>query len=260
MVSILDGGIHVTHRKGFEMKRPKGVKEYLLLLIKTEAVFYLNGEKQKVTPTTILLIDRNTPYHYENPKGTYTDSWILFEQRNMAKLRLLLNQFFICQNTNQVEIYLQQLLWEKEYAPCQHKKENTENLFEVLINNLLDLYERREDPIQKNPYYHAFRKLRLDSQSDPSLALTAKEAADSLDISLSHFHHLYKQFFQETYVTEVVRFKIQQAQTLLLTTNLTVDEIIKECGYSNNVHFYRQFKKITHLTPTEFRMKNGAID
>lgn len=254
-VHIIDGGVHVTHDQSFHMRRPKGVAEYLLLLIKTPAIFMLDQTKKHVEPQTILLIDRYTPYEYYNPEGAYIDDWLHFEATGSSRFKSLLNQLIPCQNSRQVEIYLQQILWEKEYAPDHFKAENVQALFDILINNLLDLYEQGDDSYQNNPYYYTFRQLRLNIQFDPSLALSAKEVAETIGISVSHFHHLYKEFFQIPYASEVIRFRIEQAKRLLTTTALTVAEISQVCGYTSEIHFYRQFKKVVHVTPKEFRQK-----
>lgn len=255
-ITVIDGGVHVTHDQSFHMRRPKGVSEYLLLLIKTTAVFILDGEKRRVEPQTLLLIDRQTSYEYYNPEGSYIDDWLHFETTDRDRLEPLFNRFISCQNSRQVESYLQQILWEKEYALDRFKAENVQALFAVLLNNLLDLCEQGNDSYQNNPYYYAFRQLRLKVQSDPSLAFSANQAADILGISVSHFHHLYKQFFQVPYATEVIQFRIEQAKRLLTTTALTVEEISQVCGYQTEGHFYRQFKEVVHVTPREFRVGN----
>jgi len=40
---------------------------------------------------------------------------------------------------------------------------------------------------------------------------------------------------------------------MLAETNNTIREIAFACGYGNEYHFIRQFKKITGKTPTEYR-------
>lgn len=39
-----------------------------------------------------------------------------------------------------------------------------------------------------------------------------------------------------------------------------VGEISNLCGYENEVHFMRQFKKLTTLTPSEYRRLNNIRD
>jgi len=54
--------------------------------------------------------------------------------------------------------------------------------------------------------------------------------------------------------------KIQYAAKILLTSNLTVQEVVYECGFGNRAHFYKEFGRRFGMTPKEFRMKNRLKD
>ena len=47
--------------------------------------------------------------------------------------------------------------------------------------------------------------------------------------------------------------RIEYARELIQNTNLTMGEIAEQCGYTSEVHFYRQFRKETGFTPASFR-------
>jgi AraC family transcriptional regulator of arabinose operon len=51
----------------------------------------------------------------------------------------------------------------------------------------------------------------------------------------------------------VIACKIPYAKTSLAATGGTVREIATLCGYENEEHFMRQFKREVGLTPTEYR-------
>ena len=80
--------------------------------------------------------------------------------------------------------------------------------------------------------------------------------SESLYISISHFQHLYKEFFDVSCQTDIINARIRLAEFYLSTTDLSVKEIADLCGYENELHFMRQFKKITKNTPTECRKKH----
>ena len=54
--------------------------------------------------------------------------------------------------------------------------------------------------------------------------------------------------------------KMQLAAKILLTSNLTVQEVIYECGFANRAHFYKEFGRRFGMTPKEFRQKNRLKD
>ena len=47
--------------------------------------------------------------------------------------------------------------------------------------------------------------------------------------------------------------RILEAQKLLLNSDMPIIEIGMECGFTSVQHFYRVFKKITGLTPKEYK-------
>lgn len=256
MFQLIAGSIHVRHAKHFVMRRMQGVPEFLLLLIKSDATFIINQQQYTVTPQSILIIDRNTPYEYFNPDGEYIDDWLHFDihdQKTIAKLSPLLNQIFSSPKIKQLESYLQLLLWENAYAPNRQKNVNTEAILTVLLNNLIDAYDNRHNAIQSNPYYRDFQALRLEIQNDVTLSVSASDAAVQLGISVSHFHHLYREFFQTTFRNDAIGFRIEQVKKLLTTTELTIEEIQTVCGYQQPIHFFRQFKEHTKITPGAYR-------
>jgi len=46
------------------------------------------------------------------------------------------------------------------------------------------------------------------------------------------------------------------ATKLLVTTNLTIQEIIYRCGFNNRSHFYKEFDKRHGMTPKDYRQKH----
>ena len=50
---------------------------------------------------------------------------------------------------------------------------------------------------------------------------------------------------------------MQQAATLLTTTFLSVKEIVRRVGLTDESHFVRDFKRLYGMTPSEYR--NSAL-
>lgn len=75
--------------------------------------------------------------------------------------------------------------------------------------------------------------------------------------------HILSQFLNEhlqlSFFEYINRLRIGAAKCLLSTTSkqeLTIIEIAYQVGFNNKVSFNQAFKKVTGLTPTEFRNKN----
>ena len=89
-------------------------------------------------------------------------------------------------------------------------------------------------------------------QSQAYKNFTPAELAASLDVSPSYFQHLYKEFFGIPFKTDLINMRIEYAKDLILNTNLKLEQIALMSGYSNEIHFYRQFRQKTRMTPREY--------
>lgn len=83
--------------------------------------------------------------------------------------------------------------------------------------------------------------------------ITLKEVSDSIQINESYFRHLFKDELQITFKSYLTFLRLSQAKKLLIATNMSISEIIHECGYTNASQFYRVFQKNCELTPAEYR-------
>lgn len=77
--------------------------------------------------------------------------------------------------------------------------------------------------------------------------------ADAVSLSRYHFSRLFKKetgFTPHEYLQDV---RLRHSKQLLTQTDLSVDEIACQCGFSSATHFIRTFKKRTMITPAAFR-------
>ena len=71
--------------------------------------------------------------------------------------------------------------------------------------------------------------------------------------------YFYKQFqraagMRFTDYVHVVR--IHEAQKMILSTDKRIAQISEECGFGNVTYFNRVFRKVTEMTPREYRSEN----
>jgi YesN/AraC family two-component response regulator len=77
--------------------------------------------------------------------------------------------------------------------------------------------------------------------------------AEKLNISVGYLEEIYKNTFGVTCMEDVISSRINLAKKYLLYDHYSIAEIVTLCGYRNIEHFFRQFKKITGITPNRFR-------
>ncbi len=80
------------------------------------------------------------------------------------------------------------------------------------------------------------------------------------DIGRSQCFDLFNVTLGQTPINYLSNYRVQKSCELLKNINLTVSEIALSCGYSSPSYFTQVFRKITKLTPKEYRSLYGAID
>ena len=86
---------------------------------------------------------------------------------------------------------------------------------------------------------------------NPELSLTA--VADHFGVSGKLVGAVCKNNFGKTYLQYVRDCQIQQAVKLLQTTDLPLEEIATQCGFTNLLTFRRNFKAVMNMNPSDFR-------
>jgi transcriptional regulator GlxA family with amidase domain len=94
-------------------------------------------------------------------------------------------------------------------------------------------------------------------QGDPSRTFSLGEMAESVNLSPPYFCYLFKTITGVPPARYLKTLRMQQAATLLTTTFLSVKEVVRSVGCSDESHFVRDFKRIYGVTPSEYR--NSAL-
>ena len=91
--------------------------------------------------------------------------------------------------------------------------------------------------------------------------------ASRLNVSREHLTRVFAEATGEPPYRFIMRMRLQQSCNLLKNTDLSVKEIASRMGFGSVSEFCRPFKRLLHLSPTEFRaggimpvFDGGAID
>ena len=77
--------------------------------------------------------------------------------------------------------------------------------------------------------------------------------AELVELSSSHFAHVFKESTGTTPLQFVTRQRITSAQQLIRETSRSLIDVGLEVGYSSPSHFAQVFRRVVGVTPTEFR-------
>jgi AraC family transcriptional regulator len=89
--------------------------------------------------------------------------------------------------------------------------------------------------------------------------ISVDELATMACFSKDHFTRIFKSILGIPPHEYIIRKRIEKAQALLLTSDLSQLQIMEETGIKNVSYFSRIFKKHTDKTPTEYRKHNLEI-
>ena len=94
-------------------------------------------------------------------------------------------------------------------------------------------------------------------EGDPSRSFTLGKMAESVNLSAPYFCYLFKTITGVPPAKYLKSLRMQQAALLLTTTFLSVKEIVRRVGLTDESHFVRDFKRLYGMTPSEYR--NSAL-
>ena len=83
--------------------------------------------------------------------------------------------------------------------------------------------------------------------------LTLEQIAAAAAVSERECLRCFRSCIQTTPFTYLTDYRIQVAERLLRTTNLSVTEIALETGFSDGAYFSKLFRQARSVSPTQFR-------
>ena len=89
--------------------------------------------------------------------------------------------------------------------------------------------------------------------------ISLEEIVDKLEVSSSYFSRLFSQETGQTFSNYLIKKRIDYAKELIITTNYKLYEIGEMSGFRSPVHFNNTFKRITNMTPNQYRQEYSVI-
>ena len=86
-----------------------------------------------------------------------------------------------------------------------------------------------------------------------NLAFNLSSFSDLLGISGVYAGQKFKKIFNKSFNTYLAEYRVQKAAEFLNKPDYKISEIANMCGFSSSGYFIKTFKKITSMTPTEYR-------
>jgi AraC family transcriptional regulator len=121
------------------------------------------------------------------------------------------------------------------------------------------LVEKYTSTPAKTPIYrgglpiHQLRKVEDYVAERLAEEIPIEALAELVELSSSHFAHVFKETTGMTPLQFVTRQRVTRAQQLIRETSRSLIDVGLEVGYNSPSHFAQVFRRVVGVTPTEFR-------
>ncbi|MHC9532534.1 helix-turn-helix domain-containing protein [Dellaglioa sp. L3N] len=88
-------------------------------------------------------------------------------------------------------------------------------------------------------------------------SLSVKQVSDEFSITTPTLNRMFHKHLNCTTIHFINKIKIEQSIEMLLTTDITIKGIAFNLGFYNEKYFFKVFKQIIGVTPSEFRNANS---
>ena len=252
------GAYRLTTKKRLPTWSPHGRVDYQLLYVAAgKAHFYIGGEDIVVTAGHMVLYQPKEEQHYEyfgiDKPEVY---WVHFtggDVRNTLRhYDIPLNDHvFYCGTPSTYVLLFKQMI--EELQTC---RVGYEELLEMCFRELLLVVQRtrlekpsivstqvQEEMAFARQYFH-------EHYNEP---INIEDFAQSRHMSISLFMRNFKKVYEISPKQYILNLRMNNAQSLLETTDYTVSEIAAIVGYDNPLYFSRLYHKQKGQAPTDYR-------
>lgn len=249
-------GYNHKHDSDFFVLRPNGSGDNLLLLLKTSAVFVLNGKELHTDKNSFILFREGTPQDYRSDGGEFANDWFHFSVDEKDKalfeaLEIPFDKVISIGDMSNLSQLIKNMSYEN-YSSNLYKTDSVELYLQLFFIKLSEKLHSAEE-IRISSCYDKMSILRAKIYSMPQNDWNIEGLAHELTMSKSHFEHTYKKIFGISPMNEVINSRIEHAKFMLSSTDIPVNQIAEMCGYKSDIHFMRQFKAKLGVTPSGYR-------
>lgn len=248
-------GYNCCQDSGFSLNFPLKSSENIMILLKDNAIFHINGNNIMIPENSVFIFKKCCQYPSEN---SFAGDWILFEFENNEEeiffsLGLKYEQSVQMDNLCFLSFCIKSIAYEK-YSGNINSKSSIQHYMFLMFNSISEqIHKKSVSPIKCDNYFEILSHIRNKIYTHPYEQMTIDSISHEVRMSKSNFQHLYKKYFNVTFIQDLINSRIEYAKMLLIHTNFNVSDIAFQCGYNNYIHFTKQFKIKTGMTPVEYR-------
>ena len=239
-------------------KRPRGRLDYQLLYIASgKTHFIINGKDHEVPAGHMVLYlprqEQDYIYYGKDKPEVY---WVHFTGSDVKNI---LRQYDIPLNENIFYCGVASAyayLFKEMILELQNCRVGFQELLTMYLRQIFLLVQRSR--LEQKPSVNTYLQEEMENarkyfNEHYNEAINIEEFAISRSMSISWFLRNFKQVTGMSPMHYILVTRINNAVSLLETTDYNVTEISAIVGYDNPLYFSRLFKKQKGVSPTEYR-------
>lgn len=228
----------------------------LILCLNGKGWVQIAGKRHEVTPGGMIWVNCHHPHAYgAAPKDPWELYWLRVEGRCLDRIAQLLEVrgmpvFADIDHRGACQQFERAFQHMGGSRPSDAADVNA--AVAAIIAMAFDKRLSDPDAIRPElpvPVQKALEKMRLYFHQP----LRVSELAQLASMSESHFSRQFKSAIGTSPIDWLRRERINQAKRRLIESDDPIKEIARQVGYSDQFFFSKDFKKMTRLTPTQFR-------
>ena len=238
--------------------RPKGRLDYqLLYIVSGKGHFYFKGEDRVVYAGRMVLIqprqEQRYDYYGEDKPEVY---WVHFTGSDVKNIlrryQIPVDDPIFYSGASSTYSYLfKEMIHELQTCRTGYEELLTMYLKQIFL--LVQRTRQEERPtvstyIQEDMEYA--RRYFNEHYNEP---ISIQEYAESRNMSVCWFQRNFKQIVKHTPMQYLLTIRVNNAASLLETTNYGLAEIATIVGYEDPLYFSRLFRKIKGVSPRDYR-------
>ncbi|MGM0883785.1 MAG: helix-turn-helix domain-containing protein [Bacillota bacterium] len=256
MMELKRVGYNVMHPNGFTIDRPHGSGDYLFILFRSRMELRLDDRLQYADKNDYIIYRKGSGHYYHDAETPMIHDWFHFDGDSLDsyfdQLQLPLGTLVRAHDPFYISRKVQELQMEHIQSSA-YRNEIIDATMKCLFLKLSAIEKKIGLHAPSSKYYTEFVNLRNEIFQSPQISFPIDLLASRVNMSRSYFQRIYKDLFSISVHTDMINNRLEYAMYLLENTSYSVSEVAALCGYDNDVHFMRQFKKKAGMTPTKYR-------
>lgn len=131
-----------------------------------------------------------------------------------------------------------------------------EKLAEIISKILLEDISSNKEELENNKYSAVIQQLIIKIDTDYYKDLQLNLLAEELHYNSAYLGQLFSKEVGQTFNAYIIHRRLEEAESLLMNSQLSVDEISNEVGFKAPAYFIRMFKHKYDTTPLQYRKLN----